>query len=53
MCESEMRGDCVIPDKILMMLDVDPRRDHGARELFDDANQAQWDRLFVPPNIDL
>lgn len=45
-------GDCVIPDRSLMSLDCDPRRDPGARELLDDAGQAAWDRWFAPPNID-
>lgn len=44
-------GDCVIPDRSLMSLDCDPRRDPGARELLDDAEQAQWDRWLAPPNI--
>lgn len=45
-------GDCVIPDKSMMALDCNPRRDPDARELLDDAGQADWDRWFAPPNID-
>ena len=45
-------GGCVIPDRSLMLLDCDPSRDPGARELLDDAGQAAWDRWFAPPNID-
>lgn len=45
-------GECVIPDRSLMALDVNPCSDPAARELLDDAGQAAWDRWFAPPNID-
>ncbi len=45
-------GDCLIPHRSLMSLDCNPSRDPGARELLDDAGQADWGRWISPPNIE-
>lgn len=45
-------GEAVMPDSSLMMLEVDPRGDPGARELLDETGKQAWDKWFAPPNID-
>lgn len=45
-------GEGIIPDGSMMLLDVDPRGDPGARELLNEAGKVEWDRWFAPPNVD-